>query len=153
MNLGNIIIVKSERSNYRKYIIIEIPKTGNNTSIKWPIKSIKYQNHYSYVVTYCLENVVDIPNVAFFVSRCILLIGNKVPDRKFYWNADHEFYSRLRIWNNESVRSTDKFVKKLILLHKNERILEKKKAVSLKDPVRKRKVYKTKVVIQNCKVM
>ena len=51
----------------------------------------------------------------FVVSRDTSLIGNKVPDQKFYWCADHEFYIRLRVWNCRSVWSTDKFVKKLIL--------------------------------------
>ena len=33
----------------------------------------------------------------FIVSRDTPPIRNKVFDRKFYWSADHEFYSRLRI--------------------------------------------------------
>ena len=64
--------------------------------------------------------------LSFIVNRDTLLIGNKVPDWKFYWSADYKFYSRLGIWNCRSVWSTDKFVRKLILLRKNESFLEKK---------------------------
>ena len=32
LSKGNIIIVKRDKSNYKKYIIIEISKTGNNSS-------------------------------------------------------------------------------------------------------------------------
>ena len=89
----------------------------------------------------------------FTVSRNTSPIGNKVPDREFNWSNDHEFYTRLGI--SRSVWSTGKFVKKLILLRKNKSSLEKK-TVLLKDffqasrnPIRKRKVSKTEVVIQS----
>ena len=69
--------------------------------------------------------------LCFTVSRDILPIGNKVPDWKFYWSADYKFYNRLEIWNCRSVWSTDKFVRKLILLRKNESFLERKKKTVL----------------------
>ena len=59
-----------------------------------------------YVVTYCLEKIVDIPTVAFYlfiVSPDTSLIGNNVTYREFYWSADHEFYTRLGIENCKSV--------------------------------------------------
>ena len=91
----------------------------------------------------------------FIFSRYISPIGNKVPDREFYWSANYEFYSRFGIWNCKSVWSADRFVRKLILLGKNESSLEKK-AASLKDffsskskSSKKREVYKTKVARQN----
>ena len=62
----------------------------------------------------------------FIVSQDISPIGNKVPYREFYWNADHEFYSRLGIVKSKPVWSADKFVRKLMLLPKNESSLEKK---------------------------
>ena len=76
-------------------------------------------------------------------------------DREFYWSADHEFYTRLGIWNGRSVWSTDRFVRKFILLHKNESFLEKNQFYwsiffqASQNPVRKRKVSKTEVVIQS----
>ena len=91
----------------------------------------------------------------FIVSRDISLIGNTVPDQEFYWSAHHEFYTRLGIWNGRSVWSTDRFVRKFILLHKNESFLEKNQFYSSiffqasQNPVRKRKVSKTEVVIQS----
>ena len=115
---------QSQRSNDREYILIEISKTGNDRSIKW--------KRCSYVVTYCLEEIVDIPSVAFYCqSRDISPIGNKVPDLDFYGSVNHEFYTRLGIWNCKSVWSTDKFLKKLMLLRKKESSLKKK--VSRKD--------------------
>ena len=39
----------------------------------------------------------------FIVSQDISPIENKVPDREFYWNADHEFYSRLGIVKSKPV--------------------------------------------------
>ena len=84
-------------ANYRKYIIIEMSKTSNNSSITWSIYSIKYKKQYSYVVTYCLEEMVDIPYVVFIVSQDISPTGNKVPDREFYWSANYEFYSRFGV--------------------------------------------------------
>ena len=68
----------------------------------------------------------------FIVNWDTLPIGNKVSDWEFYWSADHDFYTRLGIWNCRSVWSTDKFVRKLILLRKNENSWEKK-TVLLKD--------------------
>ena len=90
LNQGNIIIVKSERSDYRKYIIIEISKTCNNSSIKW-VRCL-------YVVTYCLDKIVDIPSAVFYCqSRDTSPIENKVPGLELYWCANHEFYTRLAI--------------------------------------------------------
>ena len=84
-----------------------------------------------------------------------MTIGNKFPDREFYWTIDQGFYSRLGIYNYKSVWSADKFYRKLMLLRKSESSLEQK-LVSLNDifqasrnPVRKRKIYKEKIVIQN----
>ena len=91
----------------------------------------------------------------FIFSRDISPIGNKVPDREFYWSANYEFYSRFGIWNCKSVWPADRFVRKLILLRKNESSLEKKQLYwrlsfqASRNPVRKRKVYKTKVARQN----
>ena len=91
----------------------------------------------------------------FIFSRDISPIGNKVPDREFYWSANYEFYSRFGIWNCKSVWSADRFVRKLILLRKNESSLEIKQLYwrlcfqASRNPVRKRKVYKTKVARQN----
>ena len=47
------------------------------------------------------------------VSRDTSPIGNKVPGRWFYWNADHKFHTRLGIWNCKSVSSADKFRQKI----------------------------------------
>ena len=80
---------------------------------------------------------------------------NKVPDREFYWSAYHEFYTRLGIWNCRSVWSTDKFMRKLILLRENESSLEKKQFYwkiffqASRNPARKRKVSKTEVMLQS----
>ena len=81
------------RGVIRENIIMEISKTGNNSSIKW--------GRCPYVVTYCLEKIMDIPSSAFFVSRAISSIENS--DRKFCWSADLEFCTRLGIWNCKSV--------------------------------------------------
>ena len=54
----------------------EQSKTGNNSRIKWEI--------CPYVLTNCLEKIVDIPGVAFIFSWDTSSIGNKVPDREFY---------------------------------------------------------------------
>ena len=45
---------------------------------------------------------------------------------RFYWCADHEFYARLGMWNCKSVWPSDKFVRKLMLLHKHESSIAKK---------------------------
>ena len=55
---GKVIFFKSEKTNYRKHIIIEILKTGNNSSIKW--------RRRAYVFTYCLGNIVDISNLVLY---------------------------------------------------------------------------------------
>ena len=49
-----------------------------------------------------------------------------VPDGEFYWCADHEFYARLGMWNCKSVWPSDKFVRKLMLMHKHESSIAKK---------------------------
>ena len=91
----------------------------------------------------------------FIVSRDTSPIENKVPGRELYWNTDHEFFTRLGIWNCRSVWSTDKFVRKLILLRKNESSLGKKRFYwriffqLSRNPVRNRKVSKTEVEIQS----
>ena len=111
LNQGIIIIAKSERSNYRKYIVTKIAKAGNSKTTKW--------GRYIYVVTYCLEKIVDTPSAAFYFQfRDPPLISNKVPDLEFYWRTDHEFYISLGISNCKSVWSTDKFVRKMMLLCK-----------------------------------
>ena len=69
--------------------------------------------------------------------------------------VDHEFHTRLGIWNCRSVWSTDKFVRKLILLPKNENSSEKKSFTERfffqesRNPVRKRKFSKMEAVTQN----
>ena len=104
LNQGIIIIAKSERSNYRKYIVTKIAKAGNSKTTKW--------GRYIYVVTYP-------PSAAFyFQSRDPPLLSNKVPHLEFYWRTDHEFYISLGISNCKSVWSTDKFVRKMMLLCK-----------------------------------
>ena len=89
--------------------------------------------------------------LSFIVSRDASPIGNKVPNWNLYWSANNKFYSRLGIWNCKSVWFADKFIS---FCAKNESSL--KRTVSLKDflqairnPVRKRTVYKTKVMITN----
>ena len=62
---------------------------------------------------------------SFIVSRNTSLIGNKIPDLEFYWSTNHEFYSRSGIWNCKSGCSADNFIRKLMLLRKNENFLEK----------------------------
>ena len=88
------------------------------------------------------------PRVAFIVSRDISPIGNNVDDREFYLSVDHELYTRLGIGNCTSFWSPYKFVRKLMLVYKSDT-----EAFfffhAIRNPVRKRKVYKTKVVIQN----
>ena len=54
----------------------------------------------------------------FIASRDISPIRNKVPDLECCCSTDHEFYSRMGIWNCKTVWSADKFVKKLMLLRK-----------------------------------
>ena len=100
------------------------------------------------------ENRKYINFLLFIVSRETLPIGNKVPNREFYWSPDRKFYSRLGIWSCKSVWSTDNFVKKLIFLRKNESSLEKENSFikgffSSKSKFIKKVVYKAKVVIQN----
>ena len=68
----------------------------------------------------------------FIISRVTLSSGNKFLDREFYWSADHEFYSRLGIWYCKLIWSGDKFVWKLILLHKSESSLKNNKSKSSK---------------------
>ena len=85
---------------------------GNNSSING--------ERCPYVVTYCLEKIVDMPSVAFIVSRDISPIGNNVDDREFYLSVDHELYTRLGIENCTSVWSPDKFVRKLMLVGKSD---------------------------------
>ena len=63
MNQGNIKIVKSDRSNYRKYIIIEISETGKKSSIKW--------ERCRYFVSYGLEKIMDIISFAFYRQSVI----------------------------------------------------------------------------------
>ena len=96
----------------------------------------KYQKQASIAALNEKDVLILLPNalkkswiyqvLPFIVSRDTSPIENKVPDRKFYWNADHESFIRLGIWNCRSVWSTDKFVRKLILLRKNESSLELK---------------------------
>ena len=75
-----------------------------------------------------------IPSVVFCCqSGHFSPIRNNVTGWEFYWSDGHEFYPRLGICNWKSVWSTDKFVRKLIILGKNESPLEKKKVISLKD--------------------
>ena len=117
MRWGNINFVKSKACSYRKYIITEISKTNNNNSIKW--------RKCPYIVTYCLEQIVDMPSVAL-LSLGPFTDREKNSDRGFYWSANHKFYSRLRIRNCKSTWSADKFFRKLMLLRKNGSCLEKK---------------------------
>ena len=89
----------------------------------------------------------------FIVSRENSPIGNKIPDREFYWSDNLEFYSGLSIWNSKSTWST----RKLMPLRKIESSSEKKALCHRKilffqtseNSVRKRKVYKMKVVMLN----
>ena len=87
----------------------------------------------------------------FIVRGSISLIWNKVPDREFYWSANHEFYSKLAISICKPVWSTDKLFRTLIHCAKMRALLKKTKIFfqATWNPLRKRKVYKTKVVIQN----
>ena len=75
-------------------------------------------------------------------------IGNKVSDREFYWCADHEFYSRLGISNCKSIKFANKFVKKFMLLRKNESSLENK-TISLEDFSSELKFSKKKKSLQD----
>ena len=53
----------------------------------------------------------------FIVSQNTLPIRNKLPNREFYWSADHKYFPD---WESEIVnQSADKFVRKLVLLLKN----------------------------------
>ena len=54
----------------------------------------------------------------FIVSGDTSPIGNKIPDRKFYWSTDYKFHSRLGILNCKSDWSAEKFARKLMLLRK-----------------------------------
>ena len=91
---------------------------------------------YTIILALTVRRILWIYQVLSFVvsrdtshrSEIMLLVGN------FTGVIDgHEFYPRLGICNCKSVWSTDKFVRKLIILGKNESPLEKKKAISLKD--------------------
>ena len=72
----------------KKYIVIEISKTGNNKSVKWI--------RCPYCVSYCLGEIVVIV-LPFIIGQDTLPIGNKVSDKKFYWKIDNDFFSRLKI--------------------------------------------------------
>ena len=62
----------------------------------------------------------------FIVNQDTSLIRNKVPNQEFDWGYSHGFYSRLGVWTCKSVWSVKKFVRKFMLLFKNESSLEKK---------------------------
>ena len=62
----------------------------------------------------------------FIVNQDTSLIRNKVPNQEFDWGSSHGFYSRLGVWTCKSVWSVKKFVRKFMLLFKNESSLEKK---------------------------
>ena len=106
----------------RAAIIIETSETVNNSSIKW--------ERSPFAVIYCLRKSLIYQVLPFIVSQVTSPIGHKVLDREFYLSADYEFYSTLVIWNCKSVRSPDKFVKKVMLKCKNERFFFLKKKSS-----------------------
>ena len=85
-------------------------------------------------------------------TKCCLLLSVGAFHRS---SVDHEFFSRLEIWNCTSVWSADKFIWELMLLCKTESSLEKRKQFhwriffqTSRNSVYKR-VCKAKVVIQN----
>ena len=53
MNWGNINFVKSDKGNYRKYVVIEISTTDNKSNMP-------------YVITYGLEEIVGIPSAPLY---------------------------------------------------------------------------------------
>ena len=64
-NRTNVLKVKSERSNHKKYVIVEIPETENDSSIKWPC--------VAYVITYWLgkflmENFTGVLHMNFLLD-------------------------------------------------------------------------------------
>ena len=63
--------------------------------------------------------------LTFIVIRDIPIIGNKISDREFYRSVDHEFDCGLQIANCKSTWSAYKFVRQLLLVHKNENSLWK----------------------------
>ena len=77
------------------------------------------------MVTYCFDKILDIQALPFIVNRDTLPIGNKIPDQKFYLSANNDLYPVLGIWTCKSTWFADKFVRKLMSLHKNESSLEK----------------------------
>ena len=65
VNRTNVLKVKSERSNHKKYVIVKIPETENDSSIKWPC--------VAYVITYWLgkflmENFTGVLHMNFLLD-------------------------------------------------------------------------------------
>ena len=96
-------------------ILLLKDKRCNNSSIKW--------GRYPYVAIYCFEKIVDIPRNPFIFSQDAS--PSKIPDWDFNWSTYHEICTRCGSWNYKCAWSTDKFVRKMMLLRKSESSLQK----------------------------
>ena len=88
MSWGNINFVKSNTSNYRKYIMMKYQKqvittASDRESALMLLLTALRKSWYTKFGPFC--HVVDFTN------------WKKNPDQKFYWSTNHEFYSRLGI--------------------------------------------------------
>ena len=148
------------RCTLKIWIKETLPLPKDRGIITKNIISLKYQKLAIAVSLNGKDGLMLLPTTLkklwiYKVNRNTSLIGNIVPDREFHWSSDHEFYTRLRIWNWKSVWSTAISIRKPMLLCKNESFLKRKQfhwriffQVS-QNPVRQRKVYKMMAVIQN----
>ena len=90
LNWRKINFLKSPMSNYGKYIIFKILKTGNSSSIKW--------RRRLYIDIYCLKKIMDIASVGLYwqfgtldQSGVIFLIGNLTGVSIMIFNQDWEY--------------------------------------------------------------
>ena len=94
-----------------------------------------------------------------YINCCPLLLvrntssdGKKIPNREFYWSADQEFPSRLGILKCKSAWSTDKCVRKFMILRKRKKLSSKVFLQAIGNSDRKNKVSEMEVSIQNSAV-
>lgn len=107
---------KSERSNYKKYMI-EIANQAITAACNREDALIMLTTAASGKSWICKL-------LPFVVSRDTSPTGNRISDLEFYWGVTQEFYSWLEIWNCEWNWWAGKFVKKPILLRQNKSSLE-----------------------------
>ena len=119
------------RCTLKIWIKETLPLSKDRGIITKNIISLKYQKLAIAVSLNGKDGLMLLPTALkklwiYKVNRNTSLIGNIVPDREFHWSSDHEFYTRLRIWNWKSVWSTAISIRKPMLLCKNESSLKRK---------------------------